>query len=245
MRIIDAAVYFGPYSQSQLDTSSHTVLGILKRHGIEKALFSSLVGMYHDFQMGNAQTLDLARSHPEMVIPLASIDPHSYVPETGMMEHLRDDGFRAVGFFPSDQNWNADYLPFLLAAREASRHRLPVFLVKADNPSAYAYALRDIETPVIFRSAQGSGYRLLAEYLAIGMQYENTYFDVGNLVATGSVEFLVDKLGAERLLCGSNVPFCYAGSPLFMLKTARISENQRRRIAFGTVSKLMEMEHGI
>ena len=245
MRIIDAAVYFGPYSQTPLDTSAETVFRILKQHGIQKAVFSSLVGMHHDYQMGNAQTLELVQSHPDRVIPLASIDPHAFIAESGMIKQLRDDGFHAVGFFPTDQNWKPDYLPFLLAAREISEQRMPIFLVKADNPSAFAHSLRDIETPVIFRSAQGAGYMALAEYLAIGMRYRNTYFDIGNLVAAGSVQFLVEKLGAERLLFGSNVPFCYAGSPLLMLETARISEDQRRRIAFGTISNLLEMENGL
>ena len=96
-----------------------------------------------------------------------------------------------------------------------------------------------IETPVVVRAPTEGGYRFTSEYLNAGESRPNLYFDVVNLVACGSIELLAQRLGAERLMFSSHIPFFYPLSSLYLVQYADLTPEQREAIAGGTIRRLL------
>jgi len=257
LEIVDCGVFFGPQSKGDLDTSIEKVLSILDQGGINRALVTSLTGLFHSFEDGNEDTVRVCKDRPERLIPLATLNPRQTVDLHGAVEKIVDADFKIVGFFPSYQAWSLRLHCFEKAVLEVADAGLVPLLTLGGDPagassqmefdgsvqlthvSRVARLLGKFDSPIIVRWMEGAGYLLTAEYVALGKDFSNLYFDMGNMVTIGSIELLIDEIGEDRIVYGSNTPFQYLKSSLFMLQTILISEEQRKKIASGNILKII------
>lgn len=70
--------------------------------------------------------------------------------------------------------------------------------------------------------------------------YPNVYFETGDYQTDGAIEKICTKFGSERLLFGSEFPVNNIGGPLASLLGARITNEEKEKIAFGNVERLMK-----
>jgi len=232
---------FGPYHRQDIDASPGAVLGLMNELSVDRALAASLFAIEHDMFEGNEQILELAQAHPDRLEPVAVVTPGQSLPGRGMMGRLKEQGFRIVAFLPEMQGWSLELLSFQSAAREAAGAGMPILLAvgKYGRASLAARALAGVQTPVIVRSHVGGGYLLPDEFIAIGKEFPNFYFDVWNLVGAGQIRLLVEELGANRLVHGSGVPLCCGRSSQFLLQTADLDEAAMQWVMGGTLCRLL------
>lgn len=242
VQLVDGAVYFGPQVRSALDTSLVATSALLDRCGIDRAVLVSLAGLDYDAGEGNAATLAACRASGGRFLPLAvvhpldpQLDPEALGPE------LKRAGFSAAGFFPVRQNWPLEAWPVARLAGGLSGAGLTVFVTVGGpgEPSRAGRVLAGVGGPVVIRSEAPAGYTLTAEYLALGRDFANLFFDVGNLVGTGAIETLAGELGADRLLWGSGAPFTYPGAAAALVRNAGVTEEERVWLAQRTILKLL------
>jgi len=241
MKIFDSMAFFGPYHRQDLDASPETVLGLMDELSAGRALAVSLFAIEHDMFEGNERVLELARAHPERLEPVAVVTPGQCLPGRGMMGRLREQGFRIVAFLPEMQGWPLELLSFRSAAREAADAGMPIMLAvgKYGSASLAARALEGLQTPVVVRSHTGGGYLLPDEFIAVGREFPNFYFDVWNLVGAGQIRLLAQELGANRLVYGSGLPLCCGRSSQFLLRTAGLDEEAMRWVLGGTLCSIL------
>jgi len=245
--VFDCGVVFGPHHRQSLDTRPETVLKILDKARIGQALGVSLLGLYYSSKEGNRHTLQVCRQSSSRLIPCAIADPLDFATGDHLGRHLKEEGFRAVGFFPysifppASQKWPLDYLSFRHCVEEIAEVGLPILINigKVGEASQLAMMFAEVQTPIIVRAPGVGGYWLTAEYLSVGRVRPKFYFDVINLAANGSIELLVERLGADRLVFSSHTPFRYTLSSLYLVQYAYITSSQRAAIAAGTIRGLL------
>lgn len=69
---------------------------------------------------------------------------------------------------------------------------------------------------------------------------ENVFVDVAYQHDPRTTEILVEELGAEQVLFGSDAPFYDVGATLESVRQARISESDRERILYGNAATLVD-----
>lgn len=241
LSLVDGMAYFGSQARSPFDTSLAAVVRSLDQGGIDRALLVSLVALDYDTGAGNADTLAVCRESRRF-LPLAVVHPFDPCQAAGTLgADLKRAGFAAAGFFPVRQNWPLEAWPVSRMAEGLSKAGLTLFFTVGGQgePSRAVRALSGVAGPVVLRSEAPAGYTLTAEYLALGRDFPNLHFDVGNLVGCGAIERLAGELGAERLLWGSGTPFTYPGAAASLIRNAALAEEERAWLMGRTILRLL------
>jgi len=241
LKIFDALTFIGPYSRRELNTSPASLAAQLTTLSVPHALLVSLFAIEHEMEAGNAQALACARAYPGRFEPVAVVTPAQFIPDSGQMLRLRRAGFRVAAFFPGMQKWSLELLSFRQATREAAEADLVLLLVvgRGGEAARAAAVVGGIGTPVILRMHDAGGYELPHEFIAIGREFRNIFFDVWNCVGAGQIALLVRELGAERLVFGSGAPLCCARSALLLLMTSGVSNADLLSISGMTLRRIL------
>jgi len=123
----------------------------------------------------------------------------------------------------------------------AIERKIPIFINTAHGTTLEAVAdlLKSFpELTVILTYANvWPSDRFLRPFVA---EYPNVYLDLTYCITDGGIESFVKEYGADRLLYGSGFPYSYFGANMLMIKHADISESDKRAIASGNLSRIIE-----
>lgn len=81
--------------------------------------------------------------------------------------------------------------------------------------------------------------RLYRPFLA---QFDHVYLELSSMITDQGLDELVREYGAERLLYGTRFPYMYMGGQMLQLRHARISGEDKARIAGGNLLRLIGEE---
>jgi len=241
--LLDATTSFGSSPAKRADWSLPTLLTILEKHGVERALTLSLRGKYYDFTSGNVETLAACRDH-SILRPVATIDPRRYLGCLDEVARSAEAGCVAFRFFPDHQGWPLEWLPFLEIAEAIARADLPVILPGGapGNITLAGRLLSPLGLRVLFL---GVGYGNMAEALAALRAHPAFYFDTHLMDTPEALEVLCRDGGEERVVFGSNAPERYFESALNILQAADLSVDQRKAISGGNLRRFLGEERSV
>ncbi len=228
--IFDAVTSFGSYPGKQVDYSLDTLLEILRDNGVDRALSLSLKGVYYDFEEGNDETLAASQEH-EAIIPVATIDPRRHI---GCMEEVArrvEQGFRVFRFFPADQGWPVDFLPFRNLLRELAKHDVRLIFPASGNGAVTAlFDVLAAHAPGAPALLTGVSYANLAELIAALKASDRLYADVHMLNSPNALELIAEEAGIERIVFGSGSPAREFLTALNVVTASTLSEADKQRI---------------
>ena len=237
--LLDACTSFGVSPAKRADWSLPTLLAMLEEHGVEHALTLSLRGKSYDFVAGNDETLAACREHP-MLWPVATIDPRRYLGCVEEVARCAAAGFVAFRFFPDQQGWPLEWLPFLEICEAIARTGRPIILPGSSGAITLAERLlAPLGLRVLF---VGVSYGYLAEALAALKVYPTFYFDTHLLNTPDALEVVCEAGGSERIVFGSNAPEQYYESSLNMLRAAELTPDQRAALSGGNLRRFLGEE---
>lgn len=213
---------------------------MMARAGIDRALTLSASGVYHNFEKGNAETLAACSEHSQL-IPAATVDPRSVGASETKIPQLADEGFAAVRFFPAEQGWHPDLLSFAGMAEAAGDAKLPIIVSAAavGDVTRLAGLVGSVSVPVILSCASA---RPLAEALAAAQHFANLYLETSGLLGLGGVSLVAERMGAERLLFGSNAPLFCPLCEIENVASSGLSDADRARVLRGNASAILGLE---
>ncbi|MFQ5809793.1 MAG: amidohydrolase family protein [Armatimonadota bacterium] len=228
--IVDAVTSFGSYPGKQVDWSLEALLGILQENGVDRALSLSLKGVYYDFEEGNDETLAVSREHP-VIVPVATIDPRRHLGCIDEVGRRAEQGFRVFRFFPTEQGWPWDFLPFRNLLRELAKYDVRLMLPVAGNGAITAlFDPLEAHAPGVRTLLTGVTYSNLAELLAALEATDRLYTDVHMMDSPNALELIADEVGVERIIFGSNSPEREFRSALNVVTYASLSEADKRKV---------------
>ncbi len=239
MTRLDINACFGHWPYWDLPhKTAEDLVGLMDRHGVEKAAVLSLRGVLVDWKAGNDETLAAAARHPGRLIPMATLSP--FMGGNGdELRRLAESGMRGVRLYPSFHSYSLDSeftddvcraaaerkMPVMLPTRPMMNWRFKTVAIESIGP----LAARHPATTFIV-----SGPNYLIEYQALVKvmgQCPNMSCEISCLQGFNSVANLVGQVGADRVLFGTGAALNYPACNVAKLDHAEMSPQEREAIA--------------
>jgi len=236
--IIDANTVFGPWPIVRAEMPVQRLTKALANHGVSKSLALSTVGVLHNHGDGNAETLKLCAEQQGKLIPVATIDPRGYFGTKGMAAKLVEQGFAMFRFFPLLQEWSLDHASFCDLLDDIGSVSAPVMVQARESgcPSALMRVLPGRNTTFIL---EGISFENMAEAVSVMRKYPNVLCDTRELRVPGALRFLVDQVGADRVVFGSGCLRSSLAAALGYVMDAEINDDAKAAVLAGNIKRLL------
>ena len=229
--IIDINTLFGPWPAAATDLSVDELLKLMQKHGIQSACTLSTVGLLLDHNLGNSATRAACSEHTNL-IPTATVNPRAYYGE------LNTDGFRLLRVFPAVQGWHPDAAPFPALAETIGSTSLPIMadvdgtgsatqVVKAAVPYAAAIILAGVDESC------------LAETVGLMKANASVFVETSGMLSAGALKFVVNAVGADRVLYGSGAPARPMAGVLGVLKHSGLGDTESAAVLGGNARRVL------
>lgn len=219
-KIIDSHMHMGVSPDYMVyDREMKSLLELMDRLEIEKGISTHMLSLKDQFALGASLDAEAYRKSDGRLFGFFAFGPHHPQAALDVMNaHRGDPIFKGIKIHPSGAGVDADseaYRPAWEAARE---FKIPILAhtwsISAYNPnqkSAFTgkfekYISEYPDVHFVFGHS-GGRYEGIIEAVRIGKLYKNCSFDIaGDIWGRGVLEYLVDNLGADRVIYGSD---CY------------------------------------
>ena len=250
--VVDAHGHLGPSPAFHIpDNGPAAMAARMDRVGIRRLCIASHTACYADFGAGNDETAAALDAFPDRFIGgivLNAHDPDEIGPELDRCLALSPSkgGFRYIKLHSSLHKYRLDSEACEPIWREAERRNLPVLVHSwAGSPDCgydackkVAMAHPDVRL-ILGHSLAPDGYD---DACRLVEAHPNVYLDtVTSLVNYGQLDFMVTRIGAERILYGSDMPFLDPAPQLAKVVFARIPDDAKRRILGGNAARLLAL----
>lgn len=242
--IIDAHAHIGRFNSWPLVKGQpEDLVGILRDEGIDHALVSSAKAICYDCPSGNAEVLEAAAKHEE-IIPLLCVNPRR--PEEAFAELSTWDerGFVGVKLHPSAHEYSLTSPEAEAVLDFCEANRVPVLTHSAEDdarcgPQAIAaVAQRHPGLALIVGHACLFSSR---EVVDVAEEHPNVYLELSVNYEAGKLEDTIQRLGCERLLFGSDVPLHHPSVMLQRIKVVGLRKEDEDRLLFENARRLYRL----
>lgn len=220
---------------------SRPLARLLDEFGIAEALVRHVGGKEVDANWGNervlAATREDARLHPVWTAMPAGTG--EVPPPDAFCDRMRQNGVRVAAVFPTSHNWSlADWCAGPLMAEFEAR-KVPV-LLDQDEAGWPAIAAVLAAHPGLRLILIGGTYRNSRFLYPLFARHRHLYLEISGWQQHRALESAATTGHAGHLLFGSRLPLYTPGSALAAVTYADLSDADRRRIAGGTLRRLIE-----
>lgn len=234
--VVDIHAHYGPYHNFRVP--AHDIDAMLRqmgRTGTEAIVLAPhLLG--NDPFTGNDTAIDLARRHPGKVFGYAVPYPHEPQRARDELDRAMDAGLVAIKLHPAIHRCSI-YDPGYSVAWEVARERHTFILSHTwhNSPECAPKLFVDMakqypDVPIILGHSGGvpAGFR---EAIGLAQQYPNLYLDTCGSYVTGAwVRRMVQEVGADRVVYGTDLPFIDSRYGLGKVALSGLAPDQLRLV---------------
>ena len=235
--IMDAHAHLGHFRNFHIPNSeADGIVDAMNRSGIDITVLSAHAAISSDFVRGNDESLAAADQYPDRLLAYCVINPN--YPRLAEAELNRSFAHPAVRGIKLHPELHGDYPldgPGYRAAWEyADAQKIPVLshsYFGGDSLATFALIAKRYPNATVIVGHAGLDHGL-EPVVELVRQHPNVMLDLcGALVREGVVETLVDRVGPERLLLGTDMPFINGIAQLGTLMFSKISREALQLIA--------------
>lgn len=219
------------------------LLRYMDQYGISKALVYHSLAREDAPITGNNILMEQIKDYPALV-PVWIVIPHHtgefYEPGI-LIEKMKENNVRIVRMFSGDNehkyslaSWNCGEL---LSALE--EHRVPVIMQMNAISFDILYNICN-QYPKLKLIISEIGYRVDRDLYPLLNKVPNLYIETMGYKVHNGIEEICERFGAKHLIFGSGMPVKSGASAVCMINYARISENEKRMIAYENLETLLE-----
>ncbi len=212
--IFDAHAHVGPwYNFFTPEPDAAGMVRAMDRCGVKTAAISSLLAIGPDAFAGNRETLEVVRRYPDRFVGYAVFNPHQRGNRSDVERMLGERGIVGIKIHPVTHEYplsGTDYDPVW---EFAAHHDVPVLThTEAGSPVSDPALVDDVasrwpDVKIILGHAgvTGAGHRTA---ISLARQHPNLFLELCGSFTTGTwIRQMVDAVGPERVLYGSDFPF--------------------------------------
>jgi uncharacterized protein len=239
MPVIDVHAHLG--TGPWLIADQDTLLRAMQRARIDTAIVSSRLGIASNFAEGNFKLKAVLDASPQLLGYLV-INP-TYVEQSiaEMRRYLSTPRFVGVKLHPDASGQPLDSAATREVVNAYRRYAKPLLVHVWGSAQVRALEALAAAAPTVKMIVAHAGGDAFAECLALATQQLNLFLEPFTGGADqGKVEEAVAKIGAHRVLFGTNFPTLNPGVALGLLADAGISETERAQILAGNATKLFQ-----
>ena len=242
--VIDFHNHVGRCGRLRMDDDADRFLRIMDEAGVDRACVFNV--WYGDARYGNDMTARFVARHPDRFIGSCFINPHYPEEIAGELERCIDGlAMKYIKLYPAYLGRPIDdpaYDPVFEWADERG-------LVVMSHHDRWPEPLRYIGVAKRFPRVRwviahaGNGPFGQADAVAAARACSNIYLEISTSFGDSrTIEFLVDGVGADRVLFGSDMPEQEVRYQLGRIVTAAISEEAKRKILGLNAIKLLDLK---
>jgi uncharacterized protein len=245
--IVDCHGHIGVHPDFPAYKSSVTeMLQTMDLLNIERLAVTSTLACYNDCPRGNAEVQEVLKSYPDRFLGYVTVNPNPVGQALSQLEkyaHFHNPPL--IKMHPTCHHYpinGPNYLP----AWDYANHTRAVVLVHTwdSDPDCGPLLLGPIakEYPQarILLGHAGVTWRGYQQALEVAEKHSNVLLDIaGSQSHRTIIEHCVTKIGAQRILFGSDMPFLEAAMSLGRVLTARISDTEKELILRGNFLRLI------
>lgn len=251
--MIDANCQLGayPFRRLPFETAS-ALLRKMDQLGVERAAVSRLEAVfYKDVQVANEELFGIVGQHTDRFWPIATLNP-TWPGWEDDFTACQEAGMRGVRLHPNYHGYSPASLEAVQLVERTAALGLPVVItvgIEDVRHHHHQFPIPDVSPGEI---AQLINYLPEAPYLIAGAIYgvclavegllENpttVHYELSRVQGpVGDVELLVERLGARRVLFGSNLPLGIPESARLSIDTANIPESEKDLIRYANALRL-------
>ena len=252
MKIIDAHMHVGANVGRMVpDQSVEALVSVMDKLGIEKCISAGGLTMRGRYEEGLAIDGEFYEKSGGRVYSFFGYRP-PYCKEavSCIRAHKGDPRFCGIKIHPSISKIKATDESYRDCWEIAREQNLPImshtWALSSYNP-AQTYATADLfekwlrEYPdVIFVFGHcGGRYNGIKDAIELGKKYKNAYFDItGDIWYNGFVEEMVEQLGADRIVYGSDYTMIEQRPMLGVVLGANIPAIDKEKILYHTANRI-------
>ncbi len=233
--LIDGYTLFGSWPGLPYDHPVEHLLAGMKQHQVDRACTLSSQGIFFDAAVGNATTYATCQADARL-IPIGVVDPRLNGPQ--QVNYCQQHGFRMLAMFPDAQNWSMDSICTAQLLQVIADSKLPVMIEAYHDGDASQIwrAMGDMDIPLILLDANPN---TLSETITLIQARPKTYLATRLLCGGDTIELLVDRIGADKLVFTSRFPISCFSAAFLTAKFAAISDTDRAAILGENISRLL------
>ncbi|MEM1797828.1 MAG: amidohydrolase family protein, partial [Candidatus Jordarchaeales archaeon] len=185
---------------------------------------------------------------PDLFVGFCNVDPREENAGRSLVRLIRLEGFRGLKLHPLHQKFRPQ--DALNVWEAASKLRIPVLvhagkIWKSDpdyaDPSHFHEVLDRYQGFTLILAHMGGNY--VRESVELARRFDNVFMDTSGASAR-RIMYSLERLGAERILYGSDSPFIPMGDPLpeiEKVKSLPISEREKEMILGENAMRILEV----
>lgn len=249
--IIDAHGHLGYWHNFyNAERSAADMVHALDRIGARCIIAAAHAGISTDFRRGNTQVIEAMREFPGRIHGYCCVNPNYPDEIPAELDRCFEAGMVGIKFHPNVHRYPVDGDNYRFAWEFADKHGLVILTHTGVNDSTCgvtqvgACAERYPNAKVLFGHS-GFGYAGARACVEVGSRLPNTYFDItASTTELGLIEILVDGLGADRVLYGTDLPFIDCRMQIGRLAFSRLDDDQLRLILADNAKRLFGLSDG-
>ena len=238
--IIDAHAHMGPWQGFSIaeQGSPAAMVHAMDLCGIDVTVISPHVCIGPDYRLGNRHAYEAAEQFPGRLVPFVTVNPTYGAKEIEeeIVYWEKQAGIKAFKLHPSLHQTKASAEGYFPVYEYANEHGLPILSHSwAGDPLGGASTLGGLAEKypkagfIIGHSA--SSRQVLDEAEKEAKVHPNIYLDLtGSRLILGLIEDMVSRVGAERVLFGTDSPFIDPRPGLGRVMMSRLSDDEKRLI---------------
>ena len=248
--VVDAHAHMGPWHNFRVPKGD--AAGMVERMdqlGVRTCIASPHVAIGPCYREGNRQAMAAADAFPGRIVPYVTINPN--YPEAEIreeIEHWHSLGrIRGFKVHPACHQHKVDgpgYGPMFEYARA---HGLPVLSHSwAGDACAGATLLSrmaaEMPTVTFIVGHAASSWGMIDEACGEAIQRDNVVLDLtGSQLLYRALETMVERVGADRILFGTDIPFIDPAPGLGRVLMSRVQDEGKRRILGGNAQRVFRL----
>ncbi len=240
--IIDAHVHVGVSTAYNFSANADDLLRLADENGIDKLFVTDFTALVHDMREGNDTLGKAIRRHPDRLLGYVSIPTMNF--DNGALEEIdrcvHEYGMRGIKIYsyPMIPLVRPSVFPVL---ERAASHRMPI-LAHSTGEECEVMASR---VPEAFLMMAHSGNTALArgDWLrAVQAAERNPSLlleTASSAVNNGSLEYTISRIGAERVIFGTDMPLLEVSVQMARVSGAAISQAEKDLIFGGNMARML------
>jgi predicted TIM-barrel fold metal-dependent hydrolase len=257
MKLLDANAWLGHYPfRAVPDNTPDRLLRLMDRHGIERAVVSSLHSVfYSDPHSGNEELARWVAPHRDRLIPCATLSPAYPGWERDLHQCCDEWDMHGLRLFPAHHRFtltSGECIDLVGAATQRNLHVAIPIRLEDRRQQHWMDATPEVSVSDIAALARACPEARLLVLEAVGVEFSpfvqdaslagaQVSFDISRMasVLQRSIPQLLAQLGPDRLLFGSGVPLKIPGPAVLKLELLDAPDDLKTRIAAGNMQRLL------
>jgi len=244
--IIDSHCHLKHGDADGTEYSADEIVRVMDEVGIERSVvFAMQTTTRRSVEMASAAVA----KYPDRLIPYVYALPHYRRPVLPELKDALEGGFRGIKMHVGEcrlREHISDPVFELAAAQSA-----PVLIDLAGDIATARRLARDFPRTTLLIAHLGqykcTNDALIAEFIALAEAHENVWLDASGVVMTYTIAEAVRRVGAERVLFGTDGPHCALGLVDFaryavrQIEMLEISDADRELVLGGSLRRLLRL----